>query len=142
MPAIGSCEVFIGLTVDAGIRDEHLRHVRFKSTSGGGTGRRYLRNGSVDIIPMHLSDVPKVIRDGKLRIDVLLAGVSPHEENGCVSLGVITDLLPAALERARIVIGVAELRGQTLRERMAAMANLSHPKFREELLRASRSGAD
>ena len=105
LPAIGSCEVFIGLTVDAGIRDEHLRHVRFKSTSGGGTGRRYLRNGSVDIIPMHLSDVPKVIRDGKLRIDVLLVGVSPHEENGCVSLGVITDLLPAALERARIVIG-------------------------------------
>ena len=105
LPAIGSCEAFIGLTVDAGIRDAHLRHIRFKSVSGGGTCRRYLRNGVVEIIPIHLSDAPKVIRDGKIRIDVVLAAVSPHEEGGCVSLGVITDVLPAALERARIVIG-------------------------------------
>ncbi|ETW99247.1 MAG: hypothetical protein ETSY1_15710 [Candidatus Entotheonella factor] len=105
LPTIGSCNVFIGLTVDEGIRDEHLPYVHFKCIGGGGTCSRYIRNGSVDMIPIHLSDLPKVIRDGKINIDVLLLAVSPHEENGCVSLGVLTDFLPIAIERASIVIG-------------------------------------
>ncbi len=105
LPAIGVCNVFIGLTVDDGIRDEHLPYVHFKLIGGGGTCSRYIRNGSVDMIPIHLGDVPKVIRDGVINIDVLLVAVSQHEEDGCVSLGVITDFLPIAIERAPIVIG-------------------------------------
>ncbi len=105
LPAIGFCHAFIGLTVDEGIRDAHLSHVHFKSMSGGGTCSRYVRNGSVDIIPIHLSDVPKVVRDGKIHIDVLLVAVSQHEEDGCVSLGVVTDFLPPAIEQGPIVIG-------------------------------------
>ncbi len=34
--------------------------------------------------------------------------------------------------------GVAQLRGKTLGERMEAMIRISHPKFRDELRRASR----
>ncbi len=105
LPVIGDCQVFIGLTVDEGIRDEHLSHVQFKCIGGGGTNSRYIRNGSVDIIPIHLGDVPKVIRDGVINIDVVLVAVSPHEEDGRVSLGVLTDFLPIAIERASIVIG-------------------------------------
>ncbi len=105
LPAIGSCHAFIGLTVDAGIRDAHLPHIHFKCFGGGGTCSRYIRNGSVDMIPIHLGDVPKVIRDGVIQIDVLLVAVSPHEEDGCVSIGVMSDFLPIAIERAPIVIG-------------------------------------
>jgi 4-hydroxybutyrate CoA-transferase len=34
--------------------------------------------------------------------------------------------------------GVAELRGKTLGERMEAMLQISHPKFRDDLRQASR----
>ncbi len=105
LPAIGSCNAFIGLTVDAGIRDAHLPHIHFKCFGGGGTCSRYIRNGSVDMVPIHLGDVPKVIRDGVINIDVLLVAVSPHEEDGCVSIGVMSDFLPIAIERVPIIIG-------------------------------------
>ena len=105
LPAIGHCTAFIGMTIDNGIHDQYLPHIRFRSFAGAGTTQRYMARGAVDIVPAHLSEIPSLIRTGKVPIDVLLVAVTPEDEHGIVSTGVMTDFLPAALERVPIIIG-------------------------------------
>jgi len=105
LPAIGSCSAFIGMTVDNGIQAEHLQYIRFLSFAGAGSNRRYLENGSAEIIPMHLGEVPTFIRSNRIKIDVMLVAVTHHEEEDRVSTGVMTDFLPSVLEHDPIVIG-------------------------------------
>lgn len=105
LPAIGTCSAFTGMNIDTGISDAHLRHIHFRSFAGAGVAQRYLKNGSIDIVPVQLGEIPSLMRSGKIPIDVLLVAVSAENADGMVSTGVITDFLPAALERARIVIG-------------------------------------
>ncbi len=104
LPTIGSCSAFIGMTLDAGIHDNHLNHIHFLSFAGSGTNRRYIEQGALDIYPMQLGDVPKFIRSQRLKIDVLLMAVTHHEEEGYVSTGTLADFLPSVLEQNPVVI--------------------------------------
>lgn len=58
----------------------------------------------VDYVPLALTDVPDLLRSGRLSIDVALLQVSPPDEGGVCSLGVSADIAPAMLEVADIVI--------------------------------------
>ncbi|WP_236872990.1 hypothetical protein [Burkholderia sp. LA-2-3-30-S1-D2] len=41
----------------------------------------------LDILPAHYSQLPELIRDGRLRIDVVMLQVSPPDEHGRYNSG-------------------------------------------------------
>ena len=77
---------------------------RLKSFFVGANVRNQTQAGHADYIPCSLSDTSRMIRQGKLPVDGVLAMVSPPDEEGFVSLGTSVDCTPAALEKARYAI--------------------------------------
>lgn len=70
----------------------------------GGNVRRATQNRQADYIPCSLSEVPRMVRSGAVRCDVVMLTVSLPDEQGRVSLGGAVDYMPAAIEKARLVI--------------------------------------
>jgi acyl-CoA hydrolase len=63
-----------------------------------------VNEGFADYSPAHYSDIPKLYRDGTIRIDVALIMVSPPDEFGYCSLGPTIEWTPAALEKAKVIV--------------------------------------
>ena len=70
----------------------------------GSNNRDSIAAGKGEFIPTHLSRVPRLMRNGTLKIDVAIIQVSPPDKNGYVSLGTSTGTSLAAIETARTVI--------------------------------------
>jgi acyl-CoA hydrolase/GNAT superfamily N-acetyltransferase len=62
-------------------------------------------NGRADYTPAFLSELPRMIRAGRIPIDVAIVSLSPPDAEGWCSFGTHVDLGPAAIEAAAIVIG-------------------------------------
>ena len=70
----------------------------------GSNVRKAVNQGRGDYIPVFLSEVPGLIRNGILPVDVALLNVSPPDKHGFCSMGVsLVGALPAA-ETAKFVI--------------------------------------
>ena len=54
----------------------------FLAYCGSGSNRALAEAGVLDILPSHYSQLPALIRSGRLRIDVVLVQVSPADEHG------------------------------------------------------------
>ncbi len=70
---------------------------------GPGT-REALAEGRADYIPIMLSEIPRLIKSGRLKLDVALIQVSSPDEHGFCSLGVSVDITKAVSEVADLVI--------------------------------------
>src|SRR5215471_13048908 len=70
----------------------------------GSEMRGLAASGQLDYVPISLEEVPRLLRSGRLPIDVALLQVSSPDARGFVSLGVSVDLAPAILRVARTVI--------------------------------------
>jgi acyl-CoA hydrolase len=70
----------------------------------GANVRGAVREGNADYIPVFLSEMPQLFRNGILSIDVALISVSPPDQHGYCSLGSSVDITLGALESARLVI--------------------------------------
>mgnify|MGYP002620579764 CR=1 FL=1 len=68
--------------------------------------RSQVNAGYADYLPAHLSESQAMYRGGALRCDVAMVQISLPDENGMVSLGTSVDCSLAALEVARVRIGV------------------------------------
>jgi acyl-CoA hydrolase/predicted N-acetyltransferase YhbS len=66
--------------------------------------REPMQKGWVDYVPMSVARVPEMIALGRIPVDVALICVSPPDAFGYVSLGISVDLIPAAIERAKLII--------------------------------------
>ncbi|MBG0780187.1 MAG: GNAT family N-acetyltransferase, partial [Desulfotignum balticum] len=64
-----------------------------------------ISSGQVDLIPAFYSEIPRVIKSGKLDIDVAMIQITPPDDNGYCSLGVAVDVAKEAIERASLVVG-------------------------------------
>ena len=60
--------------------------------------------GYADFIPCFLSEIPIMLRNGIINIDVALIHVSPPDKHGYCSMGISVDATKAAVDTARIVI--------------------------------------
>jgi 4-hydroxybutyrate CoA-transferase len=72
--------------------------------------REAVANGYADYTPVFFSDLPRLFRQRKLAVDVVLLQLAPPDENGDMSFGLAMDCTPAALTSARLV--VAEINKQ------------------------------
>lgn len=59
-----------------------------------------------DFVPIFLSEIPVLFRNGHLPIDVALITVSPPDNHGYCSLGTSVDVARAAVDSAKTVIAV------------------------------------
>src|SRR3546814_15263230 len=75
-----------------------------------GTLRTLTKAGKLQVIPCHVSQVGPYIEQGLIGCDVAFVQLSPADENGQHSFGLISDYTRAAVDTARVVI--AEINDQ------------------------------
>ena len=80
---------------------ENFRHNAFFI---GPNVRSSVNEGCSDYTPIHLSEVPLLIRKRQMHLDIALIQVSPPDAHGFCSLGVSVDIVKAAVENADRVI--------------------------------------
>lgn len=83
---------------------EYEGHFVLESFFVGSNCRRQTMEGHADYIPVFLSEVPRLIRNNIIPVDVALMQVSPPDKHGYVSLGSSVDASVAAVERGKVVI--------------------------------------
>lgn len=70
----------------------------------GDNARAAVQSGRADFVPVFLSEIPRLFRDGSLPLDVALIQVSPPDEHGFCSFGCEVGCTKPAAQAARIVI--------------------------------------
>ena len=81
--------------------EHRFRHTAFFI---GHNVREAVQHGRADFMPVFLSDIPKLIHNRRVRIDVALIQVSPPDRHGFVSLGVSVDVVRAAVDTADLIL--------------------------------------
>lgn len=88
------------------VEPRYARAFRHKALFTGTNVREAVNDGRADFVPVHLSEIPRLIAAGPLRADVALVHLSPPDEHGFCSFGVGVECTKAAAERARTVIAL------------------------------------
>lgn len=70
----------------------------------GANVRGAVNEGRAEYTPIFISELPRYLRSGRLRIDVAFIQVAPPDNYGFCSLGVSVDIVKVASEVARIVV--------------------------------------
>jgi acyl-CoA hydrolase/GNAT superfamily N-acetyltransferase len=78
-------------------------HLRHNALFIGPNVRAAVGGGLADYTPCYLSEIPSMIREGRMPVDVALIQVAPPEDGTC-SLGISVDILKAAVESASYVV--------------------------------------
>lgn len=85
---------------DPSLRDSFLIDSFFVSNAVRG----WVNQGYATTTPRFFGQVPQLFRDGSIRLDVAFINCSLPDENGYVSTGVSSDITPAAIETARVIV--------------------------------------
>lgn len=83
---------------------EYAQSFRVSNLFVGKNLRPYMNYDSVDYIPVFLSEIPLLFRNGIKKLNVAIINVSIPDKHGFVSLGVSVDCAKAAVETADIVL--------------------------------------
>jgi len=70
----------------------------------GHSAREAVKRGDADYAPMFLSEIPKLMKSGRIRVDVAFIQVSPPDPFGNCSLGVSVEASKAAVDCANYVV--------------------------------------
>lgn len=81
--------------------ESRFRHTAFFI---GPNVREAVQAGRADFMPVFLSELPTLIKRGRIPVDVALIQVSPPDAHGFVSLGVSVDIVRAAVDTAELVL--------------------------------------
>ena len=88
------------------VQAQYQRSFRHRALFTGANVREAVQEGRADFVPVHLSEVPRLIATGRQRVDVALIHVSPPDEHGFCSYGVGVECTKAAAEKARDVVAL------------------------------------
>jgi acyl-CoA hydrolase/GNAT superfamily N-acetyltransferase len=86
------------------VRAEFAQRFRHTAFFIGPNTREAVQTGRADFMPVFLSEIPRLIRSHRVRVDVALLQVTPPDRHGQVSLGVSVDVVRAAVDSADLVI--------------------------------------
>jgi acetyl-CoA hydrolase len=84
----------------------HEKTFRHRSLFVGRNVREAVDDGRADFVPVFLSEIPDLIRNGTIPVDVALIQVSPPDEHGFCSYGVGVECTKAAAESAKTVVAL------------------------------------
>jgi acyl-CoA hydrolase len=85
-------------------------HIRHNALFVGKNVRQAVNDGRADFTPVFLSEVPALLSDGRMPIDVALLQVTPPDRHGYCRLGMSIACARAAADNARHVIGLVNPR--------------------------------
>ena len=102
--AIGGLSAFVATSFSGIFTPESAESFRLSSMGAIGALRAMTKVGKLDIIPCHVSQIGRMIESGLIGCDVAFIQVSPADDNGNHSCGLISDHVKAAVEKARVVI--------------------------------------
>jgi acetyl-CoA hydrolase len=97
--------LFMGVNWSGTVKPEHADHLRLTAYCGSGHNRKLADAGVLDIHPHPYSQLASLIRQRRIRADVVLVQVSPPNAKGEYSLGLSAEYLVPALEVARTIVG-------------------------------------
>jgi len=83
---------------------EHAGRFRSVSLFTGAGLREPVAEGRADFVPIFLSDIPALFRDGHVRLDAAIVQLSPPDHHGLCSLGTSIDAARAAVDAAPLVL--------------------------------------
>ncbi|MCL4122492.1 UNVERIFIED_CONTAM: hypothetical protein GTU68_039740 [Idotea baltica] len=89
-----------------------------------GANVRKMVGQTVDYIPIFLSDIPSLWRQGYMDLDVVMVNVSPPDKHGFCSLGISVDIVISAIEKGKKVI--AQINPRMPRTFGDALVNVSN----------------
>lgn len=92
------------------VQPRYADSFRHRSLFTGSNVRQAVNEGRGDFVPVHLSEIPRLIATGDIPVDVALVHVSPPDEHGFCSYGVGVECTKAAAEKARSVIALVNRR--------------------------------
>jgi len=85
--------------------DEKFKaNFRLNSFFIAGNSREAINKGLADYTPVSLSQLPGLIRNGFVPIDIALIQTSLPDKHGFLNLGISVDMVKAATEKARLII--------------------------------------
>ncbi|PIQ62318.1 MAG: 4-hydroxybutyrate CoA-transferase [Bacteroidetes bacterium CG12_big_fil_rev_8_21_14_0_65_60_17] len=104
--AVSDIEVIHIMTLGAApyVEGEAASRFRHNAFFIGANVRKTVARGEADYTPVFLSEIPRLLRNRRMVVDVALIQVSEPDEHGYCSYGVATDIVKAAAESARMVI--------------------------------------
>lgn len=102
--------LFIGMTTSDTLQPGQIDGLRIRALNGAGSNRRLAAAGLLDIIPVHVSTVPSLLRSRQIAVDIALIRVRPSEIAGFFSVGVVADYTQALVQAARVVIAEVDER--------------------------------
>lgn len=109
------------------VKPEFAKSFRHRSLFTGANVREAVNEGRADFVPVHLHQIPRLIYEGILPIDVALIHISPPDEHGFCSYGVEVGCTKAAAERAKTVIALVNKRmPRALGDAFINVAKLTH----------------
>lgn len=100
----GRIRIFLGIGLGAGVEPAHADTFDLLAYCGTGSNRALVQAGVLDILPSHYSQLPRLIRSGPLRADVVMLRVPPPDALGRYSLGMAREYLVDALATARVLM--------------------------------------
>ena len=102
--------LFIGMTSSDTLSPACADRFEMQGLNGVGTNRRLTAKGVLDITPVHVSTVPKLLRSGGITVDVALIRVRPTGRPNQYTLGVVADYTTALIQAARCVVAEVDER--------------------------------
>ncbi len=103
-PSIGSLSTFVASSFSGIFNVDAADRIALWSMGAIGALRPLAAAGRLNIIPCHVSQVGPLIEQGIIGCDVAFVQVSPADEEGHYSFGLISDHVQAAVAKARVVI--------------------------------------
>lgn len=85
-------------------KPEYAGHFNINSLFVSASIREAVKEGRADYVPVFLSEIPELFKQGILPIDVAIVHVSVPDSHGYCSLGVSVDIARSAVNTARFVI--------------------------------------
>ncbi|NMC05004.1 MAG: GNAT family N-acetyltransferase [Candidatus Lokiarchaeota archaeon] len=80
-----------------------FRHVSM-SMIGSPELRQAIQNGLADFAPISTAEIPRMMREQKIPVDVALIQVAPPGRNGLCSFGINVDINPTIIKSAKTVV--------------------------------------
>lgn len=86
------------------VKPDIAEHIRINAMFIGPQVRKAVNDGLADFTPIMLSEIPRLLRSGRMPLDVAVIHVSPPDNHGYCSYGVECGVSKTAAEVASIVI--------------------------------------
>jgi acyl-CoA hydrolase len=102
--------LFIGMVASDTLSPACADRFEMQGLNGVASNRRLTAKGVLDITPVHVSAVPKLLRSRAIPVDVALIRVRPTGKAGQYSVGMVADYTSALIEAARCVVAEVDER--------------------------------